>query len=63
MWSKYSYRQFKRYIDYFNHSHPIFQRLSTMPTVVSHRKVLALRHQLNQCEDGKAILIHCGDCA
>lgn len=49
MWTKHSYQQFKRYIDYFTHELPVFEKIATMPPVVGHQKVLRLREELSEC--------------
>lgn len=39
MWTKHSYKNFKRYIDYFNPQDSFFDQLATMPPIVGHTKI------------------------
>lgn len=63
MWSKHSYKNLKRYMDYFDPSLQVFETLGKMPPIVSFKKVLQLKKEIADCEDKKNILLHTGDCA
>jgi 3-deoxy-D-arabino-heptulosonate 7-phosphate (DAHP) synthase class II len=63
MWTKNSYKLFKRYLDYFDPSDKVFDKIAQLPGIVSHNKIENLKKELKECEEHKRVLIHCGDCA
>ena len=46
MWTKNSYKLFKRYLDYFDPNDKVFEKISKMPAIVSINKIENLKKEL-----------------